>query len=370
MRIFYLAVALLFVEIASVAQVNNYYAGNLHAHTAYSDGNKDATVTNVKTPKGSFAFAKKSEHFDFLGISEHNHSEAKMRLANYAKGLKEAGDATTDKFLCLYGMEYGVISKGGHVLIYGVDQLIGWEKDNFDIECEKTDYNALWNILVEYPNAFATLAHPEKSHFENLLNAPYNKAADKVICGVAIMSGPAFAEETDYSHKPSMRFVNYYRSLLAAGYHVGPTIDHDNHFLTFGRMASSRTIVLAPKLDRKNIMAAYREMRFYASADWNTEVSFVLNGFPMGKMINTKTVAHMKIEVNDPDSGDDVALIKVMHGQPGSGTLSTVLTKSNTNNIDFAHDLPEGEEFYYYLEITQADGDKIYTSPIWVRRIE
>lgn len=370
MKRLYFTTATILLYFASTAQPYNYYAGNLHAHTAYSDGNKDAATTGVKTPKGSFDFAKKSEQFDFLGISEHNHSQAKMKLANYSKGVQEAEKSTTSKFVCLYGMEYGVISKGGHVLIYGVDELIGWEENNFDIECAKSDYQGLWDILVEYPDAFATLAHPEKTDFEDLLNGPYNKTADKVICGVAIMTGPAFAEETDYSRKPSKKFVDYFRRLLAAGYHIGPTVDHDNHFLTFGRTASSRTVVLAPNLDQENIMEAYREMRFYATTDWNVEVSFTVNGFPMGKRINTKSDADIKVAVSDPDQGDDVALIKVMHGQPGSKTLATDLKKDNSNTLDFTHDLLKGKEYYYYLEITQADGDKIYTSPVWVRRLK
>jgi hypothetical protein len=353
----------------SYSQTYQYYAGNLHAHTGYSDGNKDVVTTHVGTPKGSFDYARKSEHFDFLGISEHNHSGAKMKLANYAKGLKEAEQSTTTKFLGLYGMEYGVISQGGHVLIYGVNELIGWEPGNFDVECPKSNYKELWNLLAAYPNAFATLAHPEKTDYQNLFSAPYSKTADKVICGVAIMTGPAFAEETDYSRKASKKFIDYFRSLLATGYHIGPTVDHDNHFLTFGSMASSRTMVLSKKLDKKSIMEAYRAMRFYATTDWNAYVTFEINGFPMGKMINTKTSTRIKVSVRDDDPGDDVAAIKVMYGEPGSGTLSTQLTKGAANTLEYTDDVPKGKERYYYLEITQKDGDKIYTSPIWVRRV-
>ena len=54
----------------------NFYYGNLHAHSAYSDGNKDKAGTHLKDPAGCYEFAKKSKDFDFLGISEHNHSQA------------------------------------------------------------------------------------------------------------------------------------------------------------------------------------------------------------------------------------------------------------------------------------------------------
>ena len=363
--------ALLLFFMGAGGQTYQYYWGNLHGHTAYSDGNKDAASTGVKTPGGSYAFAKKSEHLDFLGISEHNHHQAGMQLASYSKGLKDANTANKNgTFVCLYGMEYGVISHGGHVIIYGVDKLIGWEDNNFDVECPKSHYNDLWDILAEYPKAFATLAHPKNDDYEDLLNSPYNKTADQVICGVAVMSGPAFAENTDYATAKPGNFVGYFRGMLAAGYHVGPTVDHDNHYLTFGRMASSRTVVLSPKLDRDSIIAAYREMRFYASTDWNAKVQFTLNGFPMGSRINTKVNATIKATVTDPDAGDDVQSIKLMFGEPGSKVLSTVLTSaSNTNTLSFSHNAAKGKIFYYYLEITQKDGDKIYTSPIWVHKL-
>jgi len=362
-----------FLAFTGKAQDYNYYYGNIHAHTAFSDGNKDKASTGVKTPAGSYAFAKKSQHFNFLGISEHNHSQAGMQLASYAKGIQQASaENKNGSFVCMYGMEFGVIQNGGHLLVYGVPQLIGWEQNNFDIECDKFDYSSLWSIIANHPHGFSTLAHPEKTDFNNLLTKPYNKTADKAICGVTISTGPAFAEDTSYNSEPAKKFIDYYRGLLAVGYHVGPTIDHDNHFLTFGRMASSRTVVLARELNRDSIIDAYREMRFYASADWNVKVKFSINGFPMGKRINTRKAASIKVEVTDPDTGDDVKSIKIFFGSPGSKILSTVLpggSKTNANQLDVSHDAKKGETFYYYAEIIQSDGDKIFTSPIWVRKL-
>lgn len=363
-----------FIGLQANAQAYKYYYGNLHAHTGFSDGNKDHEKTNVNDPAGSYAFAKNSRNFNFLGISEHNHLSGGtgMHLADYSKGLQQADQANSDgHFVCMYGMEFGVISAGGHVLIYGVDELIGWEDNNFDIKCEQSDYSSLWNIINDHPGAFATLAHPEKTDFNNLLARPYSKAADKAICGVAINTGPAFAEDTNYNKEPAKRFVDYFRGMLAAGYHLGPTIDHDNHYLTFGRMASSRTVVLARVLKRDSIMDAYRQMRFYASEDSNVKVNFTINGFPMGARINTrKDSTAIKVEVTDP--GDDIKSIKVMFGTPGSKVLSTVLPRAsntNMNKLNVSHHAEKGETFYYYAEIIQKDGNKIYTSPIWVRKL-
>ena len=302
------------------AQAYQFYFGNIHAHSSFSDGNKDNGINGGKQPKDNYAFASQSYNFHFLGISEHNHTEAGMKLADYKKGLQQADSANKNgTFVTMFGMEYGVISNGGHVLIYGIDSLVGWNVGNYDIYSPQYDYAPLWKLIASRPNAFATLAHPETSDYNNLSTAAYNDTADMAICGSAIRSGGAFSQTTDYSDgPPSTTYTGYFRRMLAAGYKLGPTIDHDNHYSTFGRTAQSRTVVLARELHRDSIMAAYKARRFYASDDWNTQVSFTINANPMGSEIVTQLNPTINIDVTDVDKDDVVATIKVYYGVPGS----------------------------------------------------
>jgi hypothetical protein len=364
-----LVMAVLFSVIRTTAQPYRVFFGNLHAHTSYSDGAKDRAQTNVKTPLDAFLFARESEHLDFLGISEHNHSQAGMQLANYAKGLAEANSANEDgRFVALYGMEYGVISKGGHVVIYGSDKLVGWEPGNYDVYSAKSDYNSLFNILSADRRIFATLAHPAQADYGNLAGRPYDLKADQAVCGVAISSGPAFSKKTDYSDKAPISFLSYYKRLLSLGYIVGPVIDHDNHNTTFGRMSASRTAVLARSLNRDSIIDAYRTNRFYATQDWNAVVDFTVNGQPMGSYLKTSSQLALQVHINDPDSADKVKSIKFLYGKPGTGEPAKVLT-SNTNQpeLTYAFAMANGDAYYFYVEIVQQDGDRIYTSPIWAK---
>ncbi len=62
-----------FIINSVVAQTYNYYFGNLHSHTGFSDGNKDSLTSGVSQPAGAYNYAKLSQNFDFLGVSEHNH---------------------------------------------------------------------------------------------------------------------------------------------------------------------------------------------------------------------------------------------------------------------------------------------------------
>src|SRR6185295_13652822 len=91
-----------------------------------------------------------------------------------------------NSIVTLYGMEWGVISGGGHVLIYGFDdKLIGWEPGNYDIFVQKSDYKSLWDTINAKSGAVAMLAHPDNDHFDTLINRPYRPAADAAVVGVA-----------------------------------------------------------------------------------------------------------------------------------------------------------------------------------------
>ncbi len=371
---------LLLVSVSSSGQYN-FYFGNIHSHTEYSDGNKDSATTGFSKPADAYRFAKSSYHMDFLGVSEHNHFTAThnpgMRRAAYPLGLYQA-DTSNDNgnFVSMYGFEWGTISGGGHVVVYGMPGLVGWEVltnppgDNYDIYCNKGDFTNFWPIIQSYPNTFCTLAHPQTGDFGDILGAAaYNTMADSVIVGTSMRSGSAFSTTTDYSDPVPTLYESAYLKALARGYRLGPTMDHDNHYTTFGRTGQTRTVVLATSLHRDSIIAAYRASRFYASDDWNTEVSFSVNGAAMGSAINTGTNSSISISVNDPDAGDNVNRIQLYYGVPGSGTNATVLT-SNTGSstLNFIHTTALNNQFYYFARITQVDGHIIWTSPVWINR--
>ena len=64
--------------------------------------------------------------------------------------------------------------------------------------------------------------------FNNIL-ATYDSGADAAVVGTAVESGPAFSTNTTYSNPgTSMADLSYYKNMLAKGYKLGPTIDHDN----------------------------------------------------------------------------------------------------------------------------------------------
>ena len=366
----------------------NFYFGNLHSHSSYSDGNKDSTTSGYYYPGDNYNYVKGSYHMDFLGISEHNHYSSShnpgMHRIDYAKGLYQADTANKEGiFVCMYGMEYGVISSGGHVVTYGVPLLVGWElgsgawgsSNNYDIYNSKYDYAGLWSIVNSYPTAFCTLAHPQSGDYTNLAGAAaYSASADSAIAGTAIRNGLANSTTTNYSDPtPATSYEWNYLATLAKGYHLGPTMDQDNHYSTFGRVNKIRTVVLASALKRDSIMAAYKAMRFYASEDWNAQVTFTVNGNYMGSDFSTNSNSSIFVSVTDPDApgtpGDNIDSIQIFYGSPGSGINATRLVyNTGSTTLSYTHPTIQTNQYYYFAKIRQVDGDIIWTAPVWVYR--
>lgn len=356
--------------------VNNIYYGNLHAHSSYSDGNADNTML---TPTDNYNYAKNSLCLDFLGISDHNHATAGMQLNSWQLGLNQATAATTNNFLALYGMEWGVISNGGHVLVYGSNGLIGWETNNFNVFVPRSNYlgtpetngttglfrtiNAMGN------NAFAMYAHPDFSDFNNIANSSYNATADSAVVGTAVASGIAFSTNTTYNDPPSsMGYIDYFNRMLSKGYRLAPSMDHDSHNTNFGRSNNNRLAVVMPALTNNNFYNAMRNRSFYATEDCDTRVQFFINNSIMGSSINGVIAPTITAQVFDPTNMAVTPTIKIMFGVPGTNVVASQLASISGNTVVYTDfNLPAGTSGYYYLDITIGTARTI-SAPIWYRR--
>lgn len=351
---------------------SSYWYGSLHSHSEYSDGNmgNDPDYHDVKS---CYEYIQQNTlNVNYWGISDHNHSGAGMAIADYRKGVLEADSVNQDNvFTSFYGMEWGVISTGGHVIVHGIDSLIGWDNGNYDIFNGQSDYGGLFDLVAQRGNtAFAYLAHMEDTDFGNLLQVPYNAIWDSAIVGLALRNGPAFSTDTTYSSLPSYNYFDRYLDLLKKGYHVAPGIDHDNHYIVFGRTHPGRTVVISDSLNRESLMAAFKRRSFYASDDWNARVEFSINGFGMGSICSGPDNPEIKLYVSDPD-GESITWLRMWVGVPGSGIMASSVVSMQgpgSDSLQFTNPIIPGQTFYYFAEITEADGDKIWTAPIWYTR--
>ncbi len=349
---------------------NTIYFGNLHAHSSFSDGNADNTVN---TPADDYAFAKESMCMDFLGISEHNHTGAGMKLVNWAPGKAQALASSTAGFLAMYGMEWGVIEDGGHAVVYGMDSLLGWETGQYEVFVPRGNFSnsggLFEKINTKGGDAFTYLAHPEPTDFNNIFFNAYSADADNAVIGTAIESGPAFSTSISYNNAGvPLGYMDYYNILLSKGYHVGPLIDHDNHNLTFGRTARTRLAVIAPQLTQPSVLHAVREMHFYATEDCSAKVNFTIAGELMGSQLIRSGSPQLNMQY---ETSAAITSVKIMYGIPGSGLLPAPLATLSATATSYTDaDIANFGQRYYFLDITEADGSRIITAPIWYSRVD
>ena len=102
----------------------------------------------------------------------------------------------------------------------------------------------------------------------------------------------------------------------------------------------------------------------YATEDKNLELTYTVNGLMMGSSITeVPDKLNIEVTVNDPDASDSIAKVEVVANsgkvaytwdnaaQLKSGKLSVTLDPSYS---------------YYFIRVTQKDGDLAVTSPVWV----
>jgi len=394
----------------------NYYYGSTHSHSNWSDGGQPTTNCASGNANGSgtfdptavFNYARNTAGLDFWVINEHNHllddamttnnppvTETKIK-SRYAAGRTAATTATVnDAFIAIYGMEWGVLTNAdqGHVTLLDTPKLFGWETCSsctgpnaectagtncyFDIFTPKRfGYLTMYKRSVENPSSagagpLGILCHPESGQFDNFA---FNADADAAIQGIAVRSGLAFNTATNCAdaNVATTDYSALWKSALNLGFHVGPTADHDAHCNTYGQGIPNRTVYLLPNgttpvLTKLALLQAHKARHFFASEDSNAQLVFATSdgAHIMGDIFTASGSVTLRTAVYDPGS-EAVSSIQVWRGQIGGGVPSAAYkSATNQSTLSFTETLSSGT-YYYYVHAVQADGNDLWSSPMWI----
>lgn len=389
----------------------NFYYGSTHSHSNYSDGGQPLTNcssgnaygSGTFTPADIYNYARNTAGMDYWLVNEHNHliddalgtskSEANVK-ARYQSGLTAATNATVSgSFVALYGMEWGVISNGGHITLIQTPKLFGWETCSgcsnatpectpgtncyFDVYTPKLgNYLTLYQRSVENPSAAGALGifcHPDSADYDNYA---FNANADAAVQGIAVRSGLAFNTATNCSNAnvASTDYSSRWNSALVKGFHLAPTADHDAHCDNFGTGLPTRTVYLlpnnvSPALTKTAMLQAQKARHFFASEDPNAQLVFGTSdgAHVMGDIFTAGgTSVTLRAAAYDPN-GEAVSRIELWRGQIG-GTAPTAAYKtfSSVSSMTSSESGTSGQQFFYYVKVVQADGNNLWSAPMWV----
>ena len=161
-------------------------------------------------------------------------------------------------------------------------------------------------------------------------------------------------------------FQSYTRA-LDKGWHVAPTNNQDNHKGKWGDANTARSVVLADSLTEENIYDAMRNCRVYATEDNDLNIYYTLDSYVMGTVLNKDMVGEqIELKVDLQDATDSkIGKVEIIV----NGGLSIASQDVNTNDEVITFKVPSSYS-YYYVKVTQADGDIAVTAPVWVGEVE
>lgn len=363
--------------------------GDLHSQTNHSDGGGElATCHGEQAPQSSpfgptdaYQYAM-NRGLDMLMTSEHNHmfdgstgtnASADPATAHnlFASGLQAAATfrAAHPDFLSIYGQEWGVISNGGHMNIFNADGLIEWEKNSAgqligDYEIAKGDYASLYT-LMRGKGWIGQFNHPAQSgqFMVDGTSFGYTADGDAVMVLAEVLNSSAFSVNTTESETSRPNYEAAFNTILERGYHVAPSSDQDNHCANWGASFTNRTGVLIPSgtaLSLNSFLDALRARRVFATEDKTAQIVLTANGHLMGERFSNSGALTLTVDYASA-SGQSAQRVQVFEGVPGSNGTVASLSETATTTVT-----PAAGEHFYYAKITQANGLRLWSAPVWV----
>ncbi|WP_051545263.1 CehA/McbA family metallohydrolase [Butyrivibrio sp. MC2021] len=340
----------------------NIYFGQLHSHTNYSDG--------AGTCDEAFNHAANEvENLDFLAVTDHSNSfdndtSATIKdgsaSSEWVEGHELADKYTSDDFVALYGYEM-TWSGGapGHMNTFNTDGFMSRNMKGYESK-SRTALQNYYADLVNTPDSISMFNHPGTTFGDFYDFAYYTKENDKQITLIEVGNGEGAIGSAGYF--PS---YEYYTRALDKGWHVAPANNQDNHKGRWGDANTGRSVILADSLTREDVYDAIRNMRVYATEDNDLNIYYTLNGEVMGTVLETKPEA-VKIDVKTSDATDS-GVMNVEVVVDGGRTAASQTVQESADEVVFELD---PDFAYYYIRVTQADGNIAVTAPVWISAVE
>lgn len=329
----------------------NLYFGQLHAHTDISNG--------AGSVEEAFQYASQVDGLDFFAVTDHSDSfdNADMGTidadgadisADWAAGKQAAASVTNGDFVGLFGFEmtWPEDKQLGHISTFNTP---GWQtRDQADFENVPTALENYYKALASVPGSVSQFNHPDTVHGDFERFDHYSPQYDAVVSLLEVAGEDGVVD------------CEYYDLALDKGWHVAPTNNQNNHDGQWGDASEARTVVLAKSLTEEALYAAMKDRRVYATQDSDLAIYYELNGTVMGSILPKSEEAEITVFLSDPT---DEAIGSVEVVTDGGAVLVSEYVETPSQVLE----LPaSGGRSYYYLRITQPDGDVAVTAPVWM----
>lgn len=316
----------------------NYYYGHIHNHSNVSDG--------TGTPASAYAYARDTAGLDFFGLADHHGAISSSEWTSIKSAA--ANSNREGSFIAFYGFEW-TTSKLGHVTIINTPDIA---------------YSNTFADLVQWLNsrssALAFFNHPGRQdstgqEFSHFTTPPSDAFIGMELWNKSDGFSRYYYNNGYYSNDGGL---SYFDEALKRGWKIGAAGGDDNHRASWGTRNDFRLCILSPSLTTNALVDALKNRRFFTTLDKNIEMAFEVNGSPMGSEVASGSYS-ASIQVRD---GNGELFSKVVLFKNG---LSVKEWNISTALVDLTYSISASNNDYYYIKVTQSDGDEAISSPIF-----
>ena len=352
------------------------YFGQLHSHTQYSDGagSLESALAYIKALPDSanvdfVAFTDHSNYFDKSDAANPEGALYDMSLASaasqnlwneYKNAVAAFNKENAGSMVAIAGFEMTWSGGPGHINTFNTPGIVSRNNTTLNNKTKDAGLQAYYKLLsqTEGVDSISQFNHPGTT-FGNFIDFGYwDAVVDTRMYMVEVGNGEGQIGAGGYY--PS---YEQYIMALDKGWHVAPTNNQDNHKGRWGNANDARDVILTDDFSESGIYEALRARRMYATEDKNLDLDYTVNGNMMGSIIDVPEKLNFEISFNDPDRTDSIAKVELV---VNSGKVAYTW--------DSAADLAKGsvsvelapEYTYYFVRVTEGDGDLAVTAPVWV----
>ncbi|MHB1462079.1 MAG: right-handed parallel beta-helix repeat-containing protein, partial [Armatimonadota bacterium] len=372
----------------SVGAQYNLYNGNLHVHTNISC-KFPALPDHPSDDPGKVYAAGASAGLDVIGFSDHGGKIVYDDWVTLGVITRLSNPTAIRGFEWTGGQVSNVMA---HVNVFNTNKycdVTNWDTIS-DAQIIHDDFRDLAIWLCNSGNW--TNGELPIAQFNHIWNSSgfagfswpsgYNETLDKIFCLVEIGGGPAVSNAPNLSEES-------WRTALANGWHVAPSIGIDNQLNLDDQAATYHTGIWASANSQSEILEALRSRRVFASEDIDVSLQFHATKssggetYWMGKTIPADPIGIVfSFTVNDPsgydkDTFEEMDLMSSSSSEPIWRWGSVAGTKTVRDHYYTFQQLmlmpkTARDENCFYVRLKQkgvlgAQQDYIYSAPIWVK---
>ncbi len=368
----------------------NLYWGDLHCHVREERRSRTSSgklgADGPWTLDEVYAYGREVSQLDFVAITDH---DVKLSPEEWADTMAASERHTcSGEFIAFLGYEWSHVP-GELSCQYGHRNIIYRHTEVPLLSCGNKQYNTapkLWRglkNLVGVNDIIVIPHHPSRAASWICWNHDYwDNELERLVEVYSLWGSsekPGQPYEIRYlaEHSPTARGEaegHFVQDALARGYRFGLVAGSESHdgrpgnpiyhgqYRCGGEVCYHGGIqgTYSTALGRDELFDAFRARRCYGTTGVKIELMFSLNGAPMGSELPAAEIREIQVTVLGADAISQIDIVRnneyVYRESPSTDCYA----------FGWCDIRPSDCTDYYYIRVTQEDGNIAWSSPIWV----